>query len=258
MKRFLLFLFPVAAMQAQPIIIFEDNFDYPIGRPLPAIYFSVRDSGEALVTRGLTFPGYEMVGGSVTFDSPSLEMETEMDWGIPITKAENGFTRFYVGLFVELETPGGFGSGMTGVSIFNEADPGKEGFITGVLSSGTGTTRMERFAIGVGARPTDAAASESFASVGDLVAEEKKTYFLLARFEADFNNLVGGLRGALRVYEPGDPLPRAIPETWGVTIVRDKGWPLTERNKVLNRVELFRGNTASRVALAELRIVGTF
>ncbi len=248
-----------AIQSVSGVTLFEDVFDYPIGQDLPPLYFMVGSGDRAVVERGFQSKVYDLEGGSVAFPGPSLEMETEMNYGVPINNQQVDQTAtFYVGMFLRLDTPGSFGNGITGIAIFNESDPSKDGLILGAISSGAGDDRQELAVIGVGARPSDQLNSPNLATAGGLVLEPEKTYLLAARFDADLNGREGALRGYAKLYGPDDPIPSVEPTEWDLTIVRDKQWPLTEREKVLNRIQLFRGNSASRIGIDDLRVVASF
>lgn len=248
-----------AVQTLSAVTLFEDTFNYPVGQDLPPVYFMVGNGERAVVERGFQSPVYDPEGGSVGFPGPSLEMETEMDFGVPINNQQVEQTAtFYVGMFLMLETPGGFGNGITGISIFNESDPSKDGLVLGAISSGAGDDRKELAVIGAGARPTDLVTSPNLATKPDVVLEPEKVYFLAARFDTDLNGREGALRGYAKLYGPDDPIPTVEPTEWDLTIVRDKQWPLTEREKVLDRIQLFRGNTASRIGIDDVRVVAEF
>lgn len=252
-------LLVIALQPSRAVTLFADNFDYPVGEDLPPLYFMVGTGERAVVARGFSFPDYDLVGGSVSFPGPSLEMETEMDFGVPVNNEQFDQTAtFYVGMFIRMETQGGFGNGITGLTIFNESDPSKDGLIIGAISSGAGDDRKELAVIGVGARPTDLANSPNLATNPEVILEPEKTYFLAGRFDTDLSGREGALRGYAKLYGPDDGIPTTEPEEWDLTIVRDKQWPLTEREKILDRIQLFRGNTATRIGIDEVRVVSTF
>lgn len=255
----ILSLFVSTFQSVVAVTLFEDTFDYPVGQDLPPLYFMVGSGDRAVVDRGFSFPAYDLAGGSVSFPGPSLEMETEMDFGVPVNNQQVDQTAtFYVGMFLRMETSGGFGNGITGVTIFNESDPSKDGLILGAISSGAGDERKELAVIGVGARPTDLVNSPNLATNPEVILEPEKTYFLAGRFDSDLSGREGALRGYAKLYGPEDGIPTTEPEEWDLTIVRDKQWPLTEREKVLNRIQLFRGNTATRIGIDDVRVVSAF
>ncbi len=255
----LLAVFLLLSSTARGLTLLEEVFDYPVGGSLPPVYFSSVPGLRGTITPGLTHQFAQLRDASLELTAPGTELERKLSYGIPVNNRDQEQTAtIYISTFIQINSIGGFGDGISGVAVFNEADPQKQGFLLGTISTEVDGIRRESPVIGVGADPTGGSNSNDLAFDPNLNFEEGKAYFLIGRFDADLSGREGALRGYLKFYDSETPLPRVEPEEWDLTILRDKQWPLTERNKILDRVQLFRGNTATRTTLDEVRIVTSF